>query len=90
MLRDHWRAAQESHWRAIFAEPVQPDPFGVRYFEALLRVGARHNQIDTPLKWYLGSYPPFLDAVRAALREHPPLLATDVRGRASGRARRHA
>ncbi len=71
-LRDGWKAAQAGHWRAIFAEPSQSDPFGLAYFEGLLGVGALHNKINLPLKWYLGSYPAFLDAVRRQLRENPP------------------
>jgi methyl-accepting chemotaxis protein len=71
-LRDGWKAAQAGHWRAIFAEPAQPQPFGLPYFEGLLGVGALHNKINLPLKWYLGSYPTYLDAVRRQLRENPP------------------
>src|SRR6185437_4218211 len=63
-LREGWKAAQAGHWRAIFAEPSQADPFGQKYFEGLLGVGALHNKINLPLKWYLGSYPTYLDAVR--------------------------
>ena len=71
-LRAGWHAAQASHWKAIFAEPRQPEPFGLKYFEGLLSVGALHNKISLPLKWYLGSYPTYLDAVRRQLRENPP------------------
>jgi methyl-accepting chemotaxis protein len=73
-LRKGWRAAQASHWRAIFAEPERAEPFGLEYFTGLLSVGALHNKIDLPLKWYLGSYPTFLDAVRRQLRENPPQI----------------
>ena len=86
-LRAGWRAAQASHWRAIFAEPTQPEPFGVAYFQGLLGVGARHNKLNLPLKWYLGSYPSFLDAVRWQLREHPPQIA-GAEPRSAGRRRR--
>jgi methyl-accepting chemotaxis protein len=71
-LRAGWHAAQASHWKAIFAEPRRADPFGIDYFAGLLSVGALHNRINLPLKWYLGSYPSYLDAVRRQLREHPP------------------
>jgi methyl-accepting chemotaxis protein len=74
-LRAGWQSAQAAHWRAIFAEPSQADPFGLSYFEGLLKVGALHNKIDLPLKWYLGSYPVYLDAVRRQLRERPPQVA---------------
>jgi methyl-accepting chemotaxis protein len=39
-LRAAWHAAHVGHWRAIFAEPGRPQPFGVHYYEGLLRVGA--------------------------------------------------
>ncbi|HEX3688693.1 MAG TPA: globin-coupled sensor protein [Solirubrobacteraceae bacterium] len=74
-LRKGWHAAQVSHWRAIFAEPGTAQPFGTDYFEALLRVGTLHNQIDLPLKWFLGTYPTYLDSVRRALQQTPPHIA---------------
>src|ERR1700759_3915483 len=73
-LRKGWHAAHVGRWRAIFAEPAGKQPFGTDYFEGLLRVGALHNQIDLPLKWCLGIYPRYLDAVRHALRETPPRI----------------
>ncbi|HEY1520439.1 MAG TPA: globin-coupled sensor protein [Solirubrobacteraceae bacterium] len=73
-LRGAWHAAQAGHWRAIFAEPTRPEPFGLDYFAGLLSVGAVHNKINLPLKWYLGSYPAYLDAVRRALRATPPQI----------------
>jgi methyl-accepting chemotaxis protein len=86
-LRAGWKAAQASHWRAIFAEPAQPEPFGLRYFEGMLAVGALHNKINLPLKWYLGSYPAYLDAVRRQLHENPPQLGAEPTRR-RGRGRR--
>ena len=74
-LRKGWRAAQVGHWRAIFAEPAKARPFGVDYFEGLLRVGVLHNQINLPLKWFLGTYATYLDAVGHALRHTPPRIA---------------
>ncbi|MGH2873489.1 MAG: protoglobin domain-containing protein, partial [Solirubrobacteraceae bacterium] len=87
-LRAGWQAAQAAHWRAIFAEPDGSDPFGADYFAALLGVGALHNKIDVPLKWYLGSYPAYMDAVRRALREHPPVLESELGARRPPRHRR--
>jgi methyl-accepting chemotaxis protein len=81
-LRAGWHAAQASHWKAIFAEPASSNPFGVDYFAGLLSVGALHNRINLPLKWYLGSYPTYLDAVRRQLREHPPQLGGEQPRRA--------
>jgi methyl-accepting chemotaxis protein len=74
-LRKGWHTAQVSHWHAIFAEPGSARPFGTEYFEALLRVGTLHNQIDLPLKWFLGTYPAYLDAVSRALHQTPPDIA---------------
>ncbi len=81
-LRAAWQVAQASHWKAIFAEPANPNPFGVDYFAGLLSVGALHNRISLPLKWYLGSYPTYLDAVRRQLRENPPQLGAESPRRA--------
>jgi methyl-accepting chemotaxis protein len=81
-LRAGWHAAQASHWKAIFAEPASTDPFGLDYFASLLSVGALHNRINLPLKWYLGSYPTYLDAVRRQLRENPPQLEVEQPRRA--------
>jgi methyl-accepting chemotaxis protein len=86
-LRAGWHKAQASHWKAIFAEPAGADPFGLDYFAGLLTVGALHNRISLPLKWYLGSYPTYLDAVRRQLREHPPELGGE-QPRRSGWLRR--
>ncbi|HXD66067.1 MAG TPA: globin-coupled sensor protein [Solirubrobacteraceae bacterium] len=86
-LRKGWHAAQTGHWRAIFAEPAKARPFGTDYFEALLRVGVLHNQIDLPLKWFLGTYPRYLDVVRRALRETPPQI-DGTESRVSGWRRR--
>jgi methyl-accepting chemotaxis protein len=56
-LRAGWQAAHVGHFRQIFQEAQSSRPFSVDYFEGLLGVGALHNKIDLPLKWYLGSYP---------------------------------
>jgi len=86
-LKEGWRAAHVGHWHAIFREPAARQPFGVAYFGALLGVGALHSRINLPLKWYLGSYPSFMDAVRGALRTTPPDLARIPAGRLRGRNR---
>jgi methyl-accepting chemotaxis protein len=87
-MRKGWHAAQVGHWRAIFAEPGKAHPFGAEYFEALLRVGALHNQIDLPLKWFLGAYPRYLDAVHHALHTTPPQIAGTQPKASSWRRRR--
>jgi methyl-accepting chemotaxis protein len=80
-LQAGWCAAQAGHWRAIFSEPAAAEPFGVAYFGALLHVGALHSRINLPLKWYLGTYPALMDAVRRALRTTPPEAARIRPGR---------
>jgi methyl-accepting chemotaxis protein len=86
-VRKGWHAAQVGHWRAIFAEPGKARPFGVDYFEGLLRVGALHNQINLPQKWFLGTYAKYLDAVSHALRSTPPRIA-GAESKATGWRRR--
>jgi methyl-accepting chemotaxis protein len=57
VLRTGWCNAHVGHFKQIFREAQTSRPFSVDYFEGLLGVGALHNKIDLPLKWYLGSYP---------------------------------
>ena len=62
--------------------PAEPEPFGIEYFATLLEAGAGYNRMNLPMKWYLGRYPAYLDAVRRQLRENPPLIAgVEVRRR---------
>jgi methyl-accepting chemotaxis protein len=76
-LRAGWQAAQSGHFKQIFDHAAVPGAFGVPYFDQLLGVGKLHNLIDLPLKWYIGSYPTFMEIVRRRLRRrypHRPLL----------------
>jgi methyl-accepting chemotaxis protein len=68
-LRAGWQAAQVGHFKQIFAEAQSSRPFSVDYFEGLLGVGALHNKIDLPLKWFLGSYPTFSRIVHRKIAE---------------------
>ena len=86
-LRAEWQAARAAHWRGIFAEPARPEPFGIEYFAKLLEAGAGYNRMNLPMKWYLGRYPAYLDAVRRQLRENPP-RAAGTEGRRRGLLRR--
>ena len=52
--------------------PSSAAGFGVSYFEALLGVGALHSRINLPLKWFLGTYPVFVDLVHEAMLEDVP------------------
>jgi methyl-accepting chemotaxis protein len=76
-LRRHLEGAQSGYFRQIFEEAAGEGTFGVGYFEKRLRVGALHNAIDLPTKWYIGSYATYQTLVRKhLLRRYPfrPLL----------------
>ncbi|MGE3912957.1 MAG: methyl-accepting chemotaxis protein [Chloroflexota bacterium] len=66
-LRKHLEAAQAGYLQQIFDEAANGNGFGVDYFERRLKVGKLHNQIDLPLKWYVGSYALYQDLVREHL-----------------------
>jgi len=67
-LRRHLEKAQAGYFLEIFQEAKENGKFGIEYFEKRLFVGRLHNQIDLPLKWYLGGYMVYLDIVRDRLR----------------------
>jgi methyl-accepting chemotaxis protein len=71
-LREGLEKAQAGYFCEIFKEAARGGKFGVDYFERRLRVGKLHNEIDLPLKWYLGSYTAYFDLVRAHLNESFP------------------
>jgi methyl-accepting chemotaxis protein len=56
-LRQHLEAAQTGYFAEIF-EGASTN-WGVDYFERRLKVGKLHDEIDLPLKWYVGSYAEF-------------------------------
>ena len=66
-LRSHLESAQEGYFYSIFEEAKNRGKFDTRYFETRLRVGKLHNEIDLPLKWYLGSYVQYQNLVRKYL-----------------------
>lgn len=53
-LRQVLEGAQASYFNLIF--DGAKENWGVRYFERRLRVGALHDKINLPFKWYIGSY----------------------------------
>jgi len=67
-LRSKLEGAQAGYFREIFQEASRGGRFGLDYFEKRLKVGKLHNQIELPLKWYVGSYPTYFDIVRKHLR----------------------
>ncbi len=71
-LKKGWGSAQAGHFKDIFKEAGRPGGFGVKYFEGLLGVGALHSKINLPLKWFLGTYPVFIDLVHEAMTVDVP------------------
>ncbi|MCX7800282.1 MAG: globin-coupled sensor protein, partial [Fimbriimonadales bacterium] len=55
-LREALERTQTQYLVEIFEEAASGGMFGPDYFEKRLKVGAIHNKIDLPLKWYVGSY----------------------------------
>lgn len=53
-LRQHLESAQAGYFAEIFEGAAAN--WDVEYFERRLKVGSLHDQIDLPLKWYVGSY----------------------------------
>ena len=71
-LRAALERAQAGYLCDIFDEAAGSGRFGVEYFERRLQVGRRHNRINLPVKWYVGSYALYFDLVRARLDERFP------------------
>jgi methyl-accepting chemotaxis protein len=69
-LRDALERTQAGYFREIFAEAAGAGTYGRDYFEKRLAVGKLHNIINLPLKWYVGSYPLYMDLVRKRLRRN--------------------
>ncbi len=55
-VRRRLEQSQRQYFLDIFQEAQREEGFGPSYFEKRLLIGERHNQIDLPLKWYMGSY----------------------------------
>lgn len=70
-LRRRLERTQAEYFREIFI--AARDGYDLGYFGRRLRIGAQHNVIDLPMKWYVGSYGRYLDLVRAELRRSFPL-----------------
>lgn len=65
-LREHLEAAQTGYITEVFAgASVNWD---LRYFEKRLNVGAVHDRINLPFKWYVGSYTEFQRVLGQYLR----------------------
>ena len=79
-LRAGLERAQTVYFTQIFDEAAASGRFGLDYFERRLAVGRLHNAINLPIKWYLGSYPSYLDLFRERLaQQYPKDLGLRVR-----------
>jgi methyl-accepting chemotaxis protein len=65
-LRRALEAAQSGYLTSL-VEGAQSN-WGVEYFEGRLAVGARHDSINLPFKWYIGSYMEFQRILMERLR----------------------
>jgi methyl-accepting chemotaxis protein len=86
-LKNGWGSAQAGHFKDIFREAARPGGFGIKYFEGLLAVGALHSKINLPLKWFMGTYPVFVDLVHEAMLADVPEPAR-IDKRSFGRLRK--
>ncbi|MCX2726607.1 globin-coupled sensor protein [Thermomicrobium sp. 4228-Ro] len=68
-LRRGLERTQVAYFRSIFEEAARGGDFGPDYYAMRIQIGALHNRIDLPLKWYLGSYALYCDLVRDELRK---------------------
>ena len=64
-LRPHLERAQADYLAGCFRGAR--DGFGVSYYERRLEVGAVHDRINLPFKWYVGSYCEWARLVRERL-----------------------
>jgi methyl-accepting chemotaxis protein len=70
LLRQHLEDAQTRYYREIFSGAREG--WGPEHMEGRLAIGALHEKIDLPLKWYLGSYAEFDRLTREYLRRDFP------------------
>lgn len=66
-LRIMLEKAQSQYFKEVFAGAKEG--WGVNYMEKRLKIGLRHDQINLPFKWYMGSYAEYLQLVSEELRE---------------------
>ncbi len=69
-LRARVEKTQAQYFRDIFEAAKSDEGFGATYFERRLAIGRRHNIINLPQKWYIGSYVIYQKLVRKYLRKH--------------------
>ncbi|MDQ8153730.1 MAG: methyl-accepting chemotaxis protein [Gemmatimonadota bacterium] len=66
-LRSHLERAQAGYYRGIFSEAARGGKYGTEYFAQRMHIGALHNVIDLPVKWYIGAYTLYQDLTRKYL-----------------------
>ena len=67
-LRVGLEAAQAQYLKDICEHAK--DLWAEDYFEKRLKVGMIHDQLNLPLKWYIGSYAKMQELLKAHLRDH--------------------
>ncbi len=72
-LRRRLERSQAGYFRQIFQEAANGGAYGADYFATRLHVGGLHNEINLPLKWYMGAYLSYFDLVRKYLKASFPL-----------------
>ena len=66
-LRNHLESTQAKYFMGLFTGAQEN--WGLNYFENRLKVGAVHDRINLPQKWYIGSYCEYQRLVRFYLRK---------------------
>lgn len=66
-LREHLETAQRHYLIGCFKGAEQN--WSLDYFESRLKIGATHDHINLPFKWYIGSYTELLFVTRSFLEK---------------------
>lgn len=74
-LRERLEQAQLSYFLEIFREAKRGGAFGADFFEKRLHIGFVHNEIDLPMKWYIGSYALMVELLRKYLLQNDAIEA---------------
>ncbi len=74
-LRQGLERAQAQYLLAIFNEAKSGGDFGVEFFQNRLWIGFVHNDINLPMKWYLGSYAKHVELLKKYLLNNPEIEA---------------
>jgi methyl-accepting chemotaxis protein len=72
-LRQKLEQAQLRYFLEIFHEAKRGGEFGTAFLEQRLRIGSIHNEINLPMKWYLGSYAIYAEQLKKYLLQNPEI-----------------